>query len=410
MKNNSSIYLDYAATTPLDERILDKMCGCMTKSGTFGNPASRTHSFGWQAAELVEEARGNIADLINADAKEIIFTSDATEANNLAIKGVAFANKDKGKHIITSAIEHKAVLDSCKALEKEGFEVTYLQPSSQGVVEIDSLKKAIRPDTVLISIMFVNNEVGTIQDIAKIGEIAKEHNIIFHVDAAQALGKIAIDVSKLNVNLMSLSGHKMYGPKGIGALYVRNKPHIKLVAQMHGGGHERGLRSGTLATHQIVGMGEAAKLAKKELTKDYAHLTKLRDRFWNGVKDLEAIKLNSDPVLSVPNIINISFNFIEGESLIMGMQELAVSSGSACTSASLQPSYVLKAMGLPDELAHSSIRFSFGRFTLNSEIDRAIELINKNVRHLRALSPLWDLYKQGVDLNSIKWQDDDHHH
>ena len=397
------IYMDYAATTPMDPRVAEKMTQYLTMEGEFGNPASRSHAFGWNAEAAVEAARKQVADLVNADAKEIVWTSGATESDNLAIKGAAHFYQKKGKHIITSKIEHKAVLDTCRQLEREGFEVTYLEPSAHGLIEIDKLEAAIRPDTILVSIMHVNNEIGVIQDIQAIGEITRERGIIFHVDAAQSAGKVPIDLQTLKVDLMSFSGHKIYGPKGMGALFVRRKPRIRLEAQMHGGGHERGMRSGTLATHQIVGMGEAFRIAKEEMQADNERIKALRDKLYKGIKDIEEVYLNGDFEHGVPNILNVSFNFVEGESLIMALKDLAVSSGSACTSASLEPSYVLRALGRNDELAHSSIRFSIGRFTTEEEIDYAIEQITKSISKLRELSPLWDMYKEGVDLSKVKW-------
>ncbi|NOX77232.1 MAG: IscS subfamily cysteine desulfurase [Gammaproteobacteria bacterium] len=397
------IYMDYAATTPMDPRVAEKMVQFLTPDGEFGNPASRSHPFGWHAEAAVEAARKQIADLINANPKEIVFTSGATESDNLAIKGVAHFYGKKGKHIVTSKTEHKAVLDSCRQLEREGFEVTYLDPEPNGLIDLVTLEAALREDTILVSIMHVNNELGVIQDIAAIGELTRPRGILFHVDAAQSAGKTGIDLSTMKVDLMSFSGHKIYGPKGIGALFVRRKPRVRLEAQMHGGGHERGMRSGTLATHQIVGMGEAFGLAKAEMEKDRAHITRLRDRLYNGVKDLEEVYVNGDMAHGVPNVLNISFNFVEGESLIMSLKDLAVSSGSACTSASLEPSYVLRALGRNDELAHSSIRFSIGRFTTEAEIDHAITHVRKAIAKLRELSPLWDMYKDGVDLSQVKW-------
>jgi cysteine desulfurase len=397
------IYLDYSATTPIDQRVADKMIQYMTVDGNFGNPASRSHDFGWKAEQAVDEARQHVADLINADPREIIWTSGATESDNLAIKGAAHFYQKKGKHIITVKTEHKAVLDTCRQLEREGFEVTYLQPETTGLIDLEKLKAAITEQTILISVMHVNNEIGVIQDIEKIGEIARENRIIFHVDAAQSAGKVDIDMEKLKVDLMSFSGHKIYGPKGIGALYVRRKPRVRLEAQMHGGGHERGLRSGTLATHQIVGMGEAFRIAKQEMPTEIERIRMLRDRLYDGLKDIEEVYVNGDHEHCVAGLLNISFNFVEGESLIMALRDLAVSSGSACTSASLEPSYVLRALGRDDELAHSSIRFTVGRFTTAEEIDYTVDLVRKAVEKLRALSPLWDMYKDGIDLNSVEW-------
>ncbi|ENM5916848.1 IscS subfamily cysteine desulfurase [Vibrio mimicus] len=397
------IYLDYSATCPVDPRVAEKMVQYMTMDGTFGNPASRSHRYGWQAEEAVDTAREQIAALLNADPREIVFTSGATESDNLAIKGVAHFYNKQGKHIITSKTEHKAVLDTMRQLEREGFEVTYLDPESNGLIDLAKLEAAMRDDTILVSIMHVNNEIGVIQDIAAIGELCRSRKVVFHVDAAQSAGKVAIDVQELKVDLISLSAHKIYGPKGIGALYVRRKPRIRLEAQMHGGGHERGFRSGTLPTHQIVGMGEAFRIAKEEMQKDYEHALALRERLLAGIKDMEAVTINGDLDQRVPHNLNVSFAFVEGESLLMALKDLAVSSGSACTSASLEPSYVLRALGLNDELAHSSIRFSFGRFTTEAEIDYAIELIRVAVDKLRDMSPLWDMYKEGVDLNTVEW-------
>ncbi|ENM3741582.1 IscS subfamily cysteine desulfurase [Vibrio cholerae] len=397
------IYLDYSATCPVDSRVAEKMVQYMTMDGTFGNPASRSHRYGWQAEEAVDTAREQIAALLNADPREIVFTSGATESDNLAIKGVAHFYNKQGKHIITSKTEHKAVLDTMRQLEREGFEVTYLDPESNGLIDLAKLEAAMRDDTILVSIMHVNNEIGVVQDIAAIGELCRSRKVVFHVDAAQSAGKVAIDVQEMKVDLISLSAHKAYGPKGIGALYVRRKPRIRLEAQMHGGGHERGFRSGTLPTHQIVGMGEAFRIAKEELQQDYDHALKLRNRLLDGIKDMEAVTINGDLDQRVPHNLNVSFAFVEGESLLMALKDLAVSSGSACTSASLEPSYVLRALGLNDELAHSSIRFSFGRFTTEAEIDYAIELIRVAVDKLRAMSPLWDMYKDGVDLNTVEW-------
>lgn len=397
------IYFDYAATTPADPRVVTKMMQCMTLDGVFGNSASSSHSFGWDALELVERARKQVADLINAGSREIVWTSGATEADNLAIKGAANFYSRKGKHIITSRTEHKAVLDTCKFLDKEGYEVTFLTPEPNGLIDLNKLQNAIRSDTILISIMHVNNEIGVIQDIEAIGKIAREKEIIFHVDAAQSAGKIPIDVEKMQVDLMSFSGHKIYGPKGIGALYIRQKPRVRLVAQIHGGGQERGFRSGTLATHQIVGMGEAFRIAKEELPEESKRITKLRERLWKGLQEIEAIHLNTDLKHSVPNILNVSFHYIEGESLILAVKDIAVSTGSACTSASLEPSYVLHALGLSDELAHSSIRFAIGRFTLQAEVDYALRLVQNAVQKLRDMSPLWDMYKKGVDIENYDW-------
>ncbi len=397
------IYFDYSATTPVDKRVATKMMEYMTADGHYGNPASRSHKFGWEAEEAVDIARNHIAELINADPREIVITSGATESDNLAIKGVANFYSKKGKHIITAKTEHKAVLDTCRELERQGFEVTYLDPETNGLIDLNKLSEAMRDDTVLVSIMHVNNEIGVIQDIAGIGEMCRARKIVFHVDAAQSAGKIAIDTQNLKVDLMSFSAHKIYGPKGIGALYVRRKPRIRLEAQMHGGGHERGFRSGTLATHQIVGMGEAFRIAKEEMAQDHEHVTKMRDRLWQGLNSMEQVFVNGDFDKRYAGNLNVSFNFVEGESLIMALKDLAVSSGAACTSASLEPSYVLRALGLNDEMAHSSIRFSFGRFTTAEEIDYAIVLIKKSIGHLRDMSPLWEMFKDGVDLDSIEW-------
>jgi cysteine desulfurase len=397
------IYFDYSATTPVDPRVAQKMSECLLAEGVFGNPASRSHQFGWEAEEAVEIARRQVADLVNCDSREIVWTSGATESDNLAIKGVAHFYKNKGNHIVTSKIEHKAVLDSCRHLEREGYEVTYLDPTPAGLITPESVADAIREDTVLVSIMHVNNEIGVINDIAAIGEITREKKVLFHVDAAQSAGKIEVDLQNLKVDLMSFSAHKIYGPKGVGALYVRRKPRVRLEAQIHGGGHERGMRSGTLATHQLVGMGEAFRIAKEEMHTEAARILALKERAWNGFSQMEEVYLNGDFDSRVPGNLNISFNFVEGESLIMSLTELAVSSGSACTSASLEPSYVLRALGLNDELAHSSLRISIGRFTTEEEIDYAIEKITSAVEKLRELSPLWDMYKDGVDMDKIEW-------
>ena len=397
------IYLDYSATTPVDSRVAQKMMDCMTIDGNFGNPASRSHRFGWQAEESVDVARHQIAELVNCDPREIIFTSGATESNNLAIKGAANFYNKKGKHVITVKTEHKAVLDTCRELERQGYEVTYMDVEENGLLDIQKLADTMRDDTVLVSVMHVNNEIGVTQDIDTIGQMCRERKIIFHVDAAQSAGKVLIDLSQLKVDLMSFSGHKIYGPKGIGALYVRRKPRIRLEAQMHGGGHERGFRSGTLATHQIVGMGEAFAIAKQDMEKDQKHIRTLRDKLWNGVKDIEEVRLNGDADHRSASITNISFNYVEGESLIMALKDIAVSSGSACTSASLEPSYVLRALGLSDELAHSSIRFSIGRFTTEEQIDFTIDLVKTAIERLREMSPLWEMYKDGVDLNQVEW-------
>ena len=397
------IYLDYAATTPVDPRVAEKMAACMTMNGNFGNPASRSHVFGWVAEEAVENARAQVASLINADPREIVWTSGATEADNLAIKGVAHFNQRRGKHIITSKIEHKAVLDTGRQLEREGFEVTYLNPDEYGVIAPEVVAQAMREDTTLVSLMHVNNELGTVNDLAATGAICREHRVAFHVDGAQSAGKVTIDVEAMNIDLMSFSGHKAYGPKGMGALYVRRKPRVRLEAQVHGGGHERGMRSGTLPTHQIVGMGEAFRIAKAEMDKDVEHVSALRSRLLNGLNGLEEVKLNGHPTQNYPGIINVSFAFVEGESLLMALKDMAVSSGSACTSASLEPSYVLRALGLEDELAHSSIRFSIGRYTTEAEIDYVIEQARTAVTRLRGMSPLWDMFKDGVDLSSVEW-------
>ena len=397
------IFLDYSATTPVDPRVAKLMCDCLTQEGNFGNPASRSHVYGWQAEEAVENARRQVADLINADPREIVWTSGATESDNLAIKGVAHFYHKKGKHIITSKIEHKAVLDTCRQLEREGFEVTYLDPTSDGIISADQVAKAIREDTILVSLMHVNNEIGVVTDITAIGEVTRAKKVLFHVDAAQSTGKLAIDLAMSKVDLMSFCAHKTYGPKGIGALYVSRKPRVRLEAQIHGGGHERGMRSGTLATHQIVGMGAAFAIAQEEMDADNARIKHLSQRLWDGVKDMEEVYMNGHPTQRVAGNANISFNYVEGESLLMSLRELAVSSGSACTSASLEPSYVLRALGMNDELAHSSIRFSIGRFTTESDIDQAIELSRNAVIKLRELSPLWDMYKDGVDLDSVQW-------
>ncbi len=395
------IYMDYSATTPVDPRVAEKMIPYLTEK--FGNPASRSHAFGWEADEAVEQARAQVAALVNADPKEIVWTSGATESNNLAIKGAAHFYQGKGKHIITMRIEHKAVLDTVRELEREGFEATYLDPEPSGLLDLEKLKAALRPDTIIVSVMLVNNEIGVIQDIASIGEICRDKGILFHVDAAQATGKVEIDLQKLKVDLMSFSAHKTYGPKGIGALYVRRKPRVRLEAQMHGGGHERGMRSGTLPTHQIVGMGEAFRIAKIEMAQENERIRMLRDRLLNGLKSMEEVHINGDMEHRVPHNLNLSFNFVEGESLIMAIKDVAVSSGSACTSASLEPSYVLRALGRSDELAHSSIRFSVGRFTTVEEVDYVIALLNDKIGKLRELSPLWDMYKEGIDLNTVQW-------
>jgi cysteine desulfurase len=395
--------MDYSATTPVDERVAEKMMSFLTRQGQFGNPASRSHVFGWKAEEAVEEARRQVAALINADPREIVWTSGATESDNLAIKGVAHFYRKNGRHIVTLKTEHKAVLDSCRQLEREGYEVTYLEPEANGLLDLKKFEAALRPDTILASVMHVNNEIGVIQDIATIGEICREHKVIFHVDAAQSAGKIPIDMAQLKVDLMSFSAHKVYGPKGIGALYVRRKPRVRVEAQMHGGGHERGLRSGTLPTHQIAGMGEAFRIAREEMAEESKRVAALRDRLWNGLNEMEEVYLNGDPDHRVAGNLNVSFNYVEGESLIMALKDMAVSSGSACTSSSLEPSYVLRALGRNDELAHSSIRFTIGRFTTAEEVDYIIDIVRQKVDKLRALSPLWDMYKEGIDLDSVKW-------
>ncbi len=395
------IYMDYSATTPVDPRVAEAMIPYLTEK--FGNPASRSHAFGWEAEEAVENARAQVAALVNCDPKEIVWTSGATESNNLALKGAAHFYQDKGKHIVTVMTEHKAVLDTVRELERQGFSATYLNPEANGLLDLDKVKDALRKDTVIVSVMLVNNEIGVIQDIAAIGEMCRERGILLHVDAAQATGKVEIDLQQLKVDLMSFSAHKTYGPKGIGALYVRRKPRVRLEAQMHGGGHERGFRSGTLATHQIVGMGEAFRIAKEEMVAENARIRMLRDRLWAGLSSMEEVFLNGDLQQRVPHNLNVSFNFVEGESLIMAVKDIAVSSGSACTSASLEPSYVLRALGRSDELAHSSIRFTVGRFTTIEEIDYAVKLLQEKIGKLRELSPLWEMYKDGVDLNTIEW-------
>ena len=395
------IYMDYSATTPVDPRVAAMMIPYLTEK--FGNPASRSHAFGWEADAAVELAREQVAALVNADPKEIVWTSGATESNNLAIKGAAHFYQGKGKHIITMRIEHKAVIDTVRELEREGFSATYLDPEPNGLLDLDKFKAALRPDTIIVSVMLVNNEIGVIQDIAAIGEICRDKGILFHVDAAQATGKVAIDLQQLKVDMMSFSAHKTYGPKGIGALYVRRKPRVRLEAQMHGGGHERGMRSGTLPTHQIVGMGEAFRIAQVEMAQENERIRMLRDRLLNGLMSMEEVHINGDMEQRVPHNLNLSFNFVEGESLMMAVKDIAVSSGSACTSASLEPSYVLRALGRSDELAHSSIRFSIGRFTTAEEVDYVIELMKNKIGKLRELSPLWEMYKDGIDLNSVKW-------
>jgi cysteine desulfurase len=395
------IYLDYSATTPVDPRVAQKMIPYLTEN--FGNPASRSHAFGWKAEEGVEEARGHVAALIGADPKEIVWTSGATEGNNLAIKGAAHFNKTRGKHLITQKTEHKATLDTMRELERQGFECSYLEVEENGLVDLKKFEAAIRPDTIVASIMMVNNEIGVIQPVAEIGELCRAKGIVFHCDAVQAAGKLPIDLATLKVDLLTLTAHKMYGPKGIGALYVRRKPRVRIEAQIHGGGHERGFRSGTLATHQIVGFGEAARLAKLEMATDNERIRLLRDRLWRGLSSMEAVVLNGDLERRIPGNLNASFNYVEGESLIMAIKDIAVSSGSACTSASLEPSYVLRALGRSDELAHSSIRFTLGKFTTEEEVDYAVNLVKSKVSKLRELSPLWEMYKDGVDLNTVQW-------
>jgi len=395
------IYLDYSATTPVDPRVAQKMIPFLTEQ--FGNPASRSHAFGWEAEKAVEEAREHVEALLSADPKEIIWTSGATEGNNLAIKGAANFYKGKGKHIVTMKTEHKAVLDTVRELERQGFVATYLDPQQNGLLDLEKFKAALRPDTVLASVMMVNNEIGVIQPIAEIGEICRSKGIIFHCDAVQAAGKIPIDLQTLKVDLLTVTAHKVYGPKGIGALYVRRKPRVRIEPQIHGGGHERGLRSGTLPTHQIVGMGEAFRIAKLEMAAESVRIRALRDKLLNGFKDMEEVYVNGDMERRIPGNLNISFNFVEGESLIMGIKDVAVSSGSACTSASLEPSYVLRALGRSDELAHISIRFTIGRFTTEEEIDYAVKLLRSKIGKLRELSPLWEMYKEGVDLNTVQW-------
>jgi cysteine desulfurase len=397
------IYFDYLATTPVDPRVAQKMMECLTLEGNFGNAASRSHLYGWKAEEAVENARRQVADLINADPREIVWTSGATESDNLALKGAAHSYQNKGKHIITSRIEHKAVLDSAEQLEHEGFEVTYLDPGSDGLITPEAVAGALRNDTILVSIMHANNEIGTVNDIAGIGEITRNAGVIFHVDAAQSAGKIPIDLEQVEVDLMSFSAHKFYGPKGMGALYVRRKPRVRLEAQIHGGGHERGMRSGTLATHQIVGMGAAAEIAAQEMASEAIRLKALRERFWSELSNIEEVHVNGDPHARLPGAMNVSIAFVEGESLIMSLKGLAISSGSACTSASLEPSYVLRALGLSDELAHSSLRFSFGRFTTEDDIDAAVEQLRHAVEKLRELSPQWGEHKDGIDVEPAQW-------
>lgn len=406
MKERSTIYLDYASTTPVDPRVASKMMEYLTPDGEFGNPASRSHRYGWKADDAVEEARSHVANLVNADPREIVWTSGATEADNLAVKGVARFYKSKGNHIITSKIEHKAVLDPCRQLEREGFKVTYLEPDEFGIIHASQVEDAIKDTTILVSLMHINNELGTLNDLDAIGKITREAGVFFHVDAAQSTGKVEIDLSKLQVDLMSFSAHKTYGPKGIGALFVRRKPRVRIEALIHGGGHERGMRSGTLAPHQIVGMGEAFRIAKEEMQSDHEKINKYHEKFLKEAMKIEHAYINGDLNNKVPNILNISFNFVEGESLIMGLKDVAVSSGSACTSASLEPSYVLRALGRKDELAHSSIRFSFGRFTKESEVDKTLEILHKVVERLRELSPLWEMHLDGIDLDTVVWNTD----
>ena len=403
MTNKPTIYLDYASTTPVDPRVASKMMQYLTPDGEFGNPASRSHRYGWKADDAVEEARSHVANLVNCDPREIVWTSGATEADNLAVKGVARFYKSKGNHIITSKIEHKAVLDPCRQLEREGFEVTYLEPDEGGIIHPKQVKEAIKKNTILVSLMHINNELGTLNDLNAIGEITREAGAFFHVDAAQSTGKVEIDLSTLPVDLMSFSAHKTYGPKGIGALFVRRKPRVRIEALIHGGGHERGMRSGTLAPHQIAGMGEAFRIAKEEMKDDHAKVKVFHKKFLDEAMKIEHAYVNGDLNNKVPNILNISFNFVEGESLIMGLKDIAVSSGSACTSASLEPSYVLRALGRKDELAHSSIRFSFGRFTNNEEVENTLSILHNVVDRLRELSPLWEMHLDGIDLDTVKW-------
>ena len=400
---NTPIYLDYLSTTPVDPRVVAAMTACMSTEGVYGNAASRSHVFGWKAEEAVENARGQVAELINADPREIVWTSGATESDNLAIKGVAHFYHKKGKHIVTSKIEHKAVLDTCRQLEREGYEVTYLDPDEQGLTTPAMVQAALREDTILASVMHANNEIGVVNDIAGIGEICRAAGVLFHVDGAQGVGKIPVDMETMKVDLLSMSAHKMYGPKGVGALYVRRKPRVRLEAQMHGGGHERGMRSGTLATHQLVGFGEAARIAHEEMATESVQLEALRERFWDAISDIPEVYINGDREQRLPGALNVSFAFVEGESLIMSLRDLAISSGSACTSASLEPSYVLRALGLNDEMAHSSLRFSFGRFTTEAEVDHAVQCVRHAVEKLRELSPLWDMFQDGVDLSTIEW-------
>ena len=400
---NVPIYLDYLSTTPVDPRVVEAMTKCLSMDGVFGNPASRSHQYGWKAEEAIENARCQVAELINADPREIVWTSGATESDNLAIKGAAHFYQRKGKHIITSKIEHKAVLDTCRQLEREGFEVTYLEPNEEGLTTPEMITAAMREDTSVVSVMHANNEIGVVNDIAGIGEVCRERGVIYHVDAAQSTGKLPLDMEAMKVDLLSISAHKMYGPKGIGALYVRRKPRVRIEAQMHGGGHERGMRSGTLATHQIVGLGEAARIAKEEMQAEGDRLKGLRQRFWDAINDIPEVHMNGSRDHRLPGALNVSFAFVEGESLLMSLKDLAISSGSACTSASLEPSYVLRALGLNDELAHSSLRFSFGRFTTEEDVDQAAQSVRHAVDKLRELSPLWDMYQDGIDLNTIEW-------
>ena len=400
---NVPIYLDYLSTTPVDPRVVEAMTQCLSMDGVFGNPASRSHQYGWKAEEAIENARCQVAELINADPREIVWTSGATESDNLAIKGAAHFYQRKGKHIITSKIEHKAVLDTCRQLEREGFEVTYLEPNTDGLTTPEMIADAIREDTIVVSVMHANNEIGVVNDVAGIGEVCRTAGVLYHVDAAQSAGKVVLDMESMKIDLLSMSAHKMYGPKGVGALYVRRKPRVRIEAQMHGGGHERGMRSGTLATHQAVGFGEAARIAREEMASEGARLRALRERFWAGINDIPEVHINGDEESRLPGALNVSFAFVEGESLLMSLRDLALSSGSACTSASLEPSYVLRALGLNDELAHSSLRFSFGRFTTDAEVDHAITQVRHAVEKLRELSPLWDMYQDGIDLNTIEW-------
>ena len=400
---NVPIYLDYLSTTPVDPRVVEAMTRCLSMDGVFGNPASRSHQYGWKAEEAIENARCQVAELINADPREVVWTSGATESDNLAIKGAAHFYQRKGKHIITSKIEHKAVLDTCRQLEREGFEVTYLEPNEDGLTTPEMIASALREDTTVVSVMHANNEIGVVNDIAGIGEVCRERGVIYHVDAAQSTGKLALDMEAMKVDLLSISAHKMYGPKGIGALYVRRKPRVRIEAQMHGGGHERGMRSGTLATHQIVGLGEAARIATEEMQAESDRLMGLRQRFWDAINDIPQVHINGSRDHRLPGALNVSFAFVEGESLLMSLKNLAISSGSACTSASLEPSYVLRALGLNDELAHSSLRFSFGRFTTEDDVDQAAQSVRHAVDKLRELSPLWDMYQDGIDLDTIEW-------